>query len=782
MLSQAEGLNPEEFKSSELFRKCREMGIIPGSEEDLKTVDPAIPHITEATGETLPLYLSVGGMWCPSCAWVIDASLAGIPGVFEPACRFATDSFRCSYDPVLTSPKEIVKKIERLGYSPRLADEDDDRKEDRREFIRLAVSAFLTMNVMMLSAALYGGFFDDLGAAGVRFLSVPIFLMAAVVFFYGGGRIHTKGWRNLVFGAYGMETLIALGSSIVFAYSTWGMFEGSLHLYFDTSSMLITLVLLGKTLERRARKSAQKDLAHFFSMAPRKARICTEENMEGRYVAIEHLRPGDLFRLTEGEVAPADGVVVSGRGSVDESALTGESKPKPKIPGDTVVCGTRLASGDLVIKAVHVGDDSTLGQMIRLMETALGKKTPVEAQMDRMLCWFVPGVMFIAFSTAVVLAVSGASMETALLRMITVLVVSCPCALGIAIPLTRSVGITAAGRKGLLIRDAEAFDRARDIGGIIFDKTGTITTGRWRLLGIRTLPPHTEAEVLGLAAGLEEGSDNAAALAILRAAGKEGISPASVSGIEDAENGRKGILGGKELRIGSDAFVGDTAAAASPAPPTMDADQAASMVYLSVSGDPIAVFIFGDDLQPDAENTIKTLMKRELRIGMVSGDGKQATRKVAETVGITEWWGGMLPGDKMVVVRKWQAASSRDSRVAMVGDGVNDAPALAQSDLGIAVKAGSPLGKETAHVTLMQGRLSQVVDFLNVAQAVRRKIAQNLFLTVVYNTVCIPIAMAGLLSPPVAVGAMLLSSLSVIGNTILLGRKLASEFKPYDCA
>ncbi len=770
MLSQTEGLGPEDFKTSELFKKCREMGIIPGSEEDLKETNPdsAIPSAKETDGETLRLSLAVGGMWCPSCAWVIDTSLAGMPGIFQPACRFATDTFQCNYDPVLTSPKEIVQKIEQLGYSAHAADQNADRLEDRREFIRLAVSAFLTMNVMMLSVALYGGFFSDLGVSGIRFLSIPIFLMAAVVFFYGGSKIHSKGWRNLAFGAYGMETLITLGASIVFLYSMWGLLKGSLHLYFDTSSMLITLVLLGKTLERRAKRSAQKDLANFLSMAPRKARICTEENMTGRYATIEHLQSGDLFRLVEGEIAPADGIVVSGRGTGDESALTGESKPKRKAPGDALVSGTRIASGDLIVRTLHVGDDSTLGQMIHLMETALGEKTPVEAQMDRLLRWFVPGVIFIALATAVVLVASGATIETALLRMITVLVVSCPCALGIAIPLTRSVGIAAAGQKGLLIRDAEAFDRTQNIGSIIFDKTGTITTGNWQLLNINPTPPYSDKEILGLAAGLEKGSSNAAALAILRAAEEKGIPQASVSAIQDTENGRSGTFDGKELRIGSAAFVGETAPAVPPAPPSADSNQPASRVYLSLSGDCIATFAFGDDIQSDADKTIKTIRQQGLRIGLISGDGKQATRKVAETLGISEWWGEMLPGDKLTVVRDWQNTSS--TGVAMVGDGVNDAPALAQSDLGIAVKAGSPLGKETAHVTLMRGELAQVIDFLNLAKTVRKKVRQNLILTVLYNTVCIPIAMAGVLSPPLAVCAMLLSSLSVIGNTLLLVR------------
>lgn len=781
MLSRTEGLGPDEFKSSELFKKCRKMGIIPNPATDSAKTDfvPATEKV--GSGETLRLHLSVGGMWCPSCAWVIDASLSGSAGVFQPTCRFATDTFQCDYDPVLTSPKEIVQRIEKLGYSAHAANADAGLGENRREFVRLAVSAFLTMNIMMLSWSLYGGFFSDMGTAGIHFLSIPIFLMASVVFLYGGSNIHRKGWRNLALGAYGMETLITLGASVVFAYSVWGMLKGNLHLYFDTSSMLITLVLLGKMLEWRTKASAQKDLAHFFSMVPNKARICMVENMEGRYVAVEHLRPGDLFRLTEGETAPADGVVVSGRGTGDESALTGESKPKLKTPGDSVMSGTCLTSGDLTIKALHIGSESTLGQMIHLMETALGGKTPVETQMDRILRWFVPGVIFIAIATALALAISGATIETALLRMITVLVVSCPCALGVAIPLTRSVGIAAAGKKGLLIRDMEAFERARNIRSVIFDKTGTITTGHWRLLEIRTKTPYTESQALSLAAGLEQGSDNAAALSIVRHARKTGISPAPVMDVEDFENGRSGIHEEKTIRIGSDQFMEEAMETFSSSlfQAIEPESRTTSRVYLSLAGNVIAAFIFGDDIRPEAVSTIQTLEGWGFRIGMISGDGKPATRRVAKEIGIHKFQGALLPKEKMHFVRKWQQnrveGSSGTAGVAVVGDGVNDAPALARSDLGIAVKAGAPLGKETAHVTLMRGELSQFVDFLQISKTVQRKVRQNLTLTIFYNAVCIPIAVAGLLSPLVAVCAMLLSSLSVIGNTILLSRKIGSQ-------
>lgn len=764
MLSQIEGLAPGEFTSSELFKKCREMGIIPSGVADKKSPGAAAPSATTGNFETLRLNLAVGGMWCPSCAWVIDACLAKMPGIVSTACRFSTDTLQCDYDPVRTSPRQIIQQIEQLGYSTHGTDEAADRREDRSEFIRLTVSAFLTMNIMMLSAALYTGYFRDLGHAGIRFLSIPIFLMALVVFFYGGKNIHGKGLRSLAFGAYGMETLISVGASIVFAYSVWGMIDGSLHLYFDTSSMLITLVLLGKMLERRAKKAAQKDLMHFFSMVPSKARVCTPTDKEGRYVSADHLQPNDLLRLMEGEVAPVDGIVTEGVGFGDESALTGESKPRRKTIGDTVVSGTRLVNGELYIRAVHVGHDSTLGQMIELMETALGGKTSREAHLDRLLRWFVPSVFVLAAATGIVLAVSGQPIERALLRMITVLVVSCPCALGIAIPLTRSVGIAAAGRKGILIRDVEAFDRATAIESILFDKTGTVTSGVWQLLAVNTMPPCTRSQALELAAGLEKDSQNTAAIALVRHAKAAGILAAPVDGIIDHENGRTGWLQGKKLKIGSADFMGD---ATEKSVFDVANHQPVSKIYLSYSGEVMAVFVFGDTLRPETQEAMTTLKQWGLRLGIVSGDGDRTTGQIAKQLGIPEWQGDLLPDQKMNIVRQWQASGAK---VAVVGDGVNDAPALAQSDLGIAVKAGAPLGKETAHVTLMRGELTQVIDFLNLAGMVRNKVRQNLFLTVLYNVTCIPIAMAGFLSPLIAVCAMLLSSLSVIGNTLLLVR------------
>lgn len=652
LLQASEGIDPGDFKSTEIFKQCRAMGIIPASEEDLANAVSQKASVENPSGETLRLHLSVGGMWCPSCGWVIEKSLAQLPGIFQAACSFSTDTFQCVYDPVLTSPQKIIDRIKELGYTARVPGETATRREDRREFIRFAVSAFLTMNVMMLSFALYTGFFNDLTQSGIRYISLPILLLAGTVFFFGGAQIHRKAWRGLLNGAYGMETLISLGATCAFAYSIWSIVKGSLHLYFDTSAMLITLVLMGKLLERRAKRSVLADLSHFFSIYPRKARICSETDKEGRYVSVEHLRTGDLFRLEAGEVSPADGVVVSGHGQVDESALTGEPIPKNKATGNSVTSGTKIMNGDFLVKAVHVGQEATLGQMIRLIETVLGQKTAMESRTDRLLKWFVPGVTCIAVATGVTCFITGLSFEVSLLRLITVLVISCPCALGIAIPLARVAGVSAAGKQGVLIRDFAAFDKAGTIDSIIFDKTGTVTLGNWRVSEVLPEPPHTEAFVLSLAAGLETGSDHATALAILNFAQAQNASPAFIEAVESFENGRAGVFGGEILRIGSASFVRGNDNSSFQVEPLCGrfaagkSEETWSRVFLSLAGRLMAVFYFGDDIRPDAPETLGTLRRWNYRLGMVSGDAEETTREVADRLEIPERWGGEASGGK----------------------------------------------------------------------------------------------------------------------------------------
>jgi len=555
-----------------------------------------------------------------------------------------------------------------------------------------------------------------------------------------------------------------------YVYSTVNLFAGSIHIYYDTAAMLITLVLLGKTLERRAKGRVLEGLENFFSLKPSKVRICTAEYPAGRYVSADHLAEADIFRVDENEIIPADGRVIDGSGTVDESSLTGEALPIRIKPGDTLRSGTSVTRGTFKVSAQRVGAGSTLGQMIAIIEKTLMTKTPLEGKTDAVLQWFVPVIITMAAGTGLVCLLAGLSMEEAILRAVTVLVISCPCALGIAIPLARVAGISIAGKKGLLVRDFKAFEQAERATAFVFDKTGTITAGKWNLLDIISDESLGRDQALALAAGLERDSEHFIAIEILRQARAKNIQPPSLTHIRHDDQGIRGEFNGQRLKIGSAEFLDMELKAAHSLEDATVLYGAAnhSFVYLGIDGRLAAIFVFGDTLRPDALTTVQKLKSRGMRLALVSGDGELTTRAIADKIGIQQSLGGQLPGDKSRFIIDLQ---QKGFHVVMVGDGINDAPALVQADLSIAVHSGGQLSKEAADITLMRGEPSQLLEFLDFARQINKTIYQNLAFTFLYNAISIPIAMSGLLNPLVAVTAMLLSSLSVTGNTLLLVRR-----------
>ncbi|MCF8051787.1 MAG: cation-translocating P-type ATPase [Desulfobacterales bacterium] len=773
MLMEASGASdPAQFRRTEIYRRCVDAGIIPKDENDLAArsrgwAAPAEERRTEeGAASGLSLHLEIEGMWCPACAWVIEEMLHRKDGVFKAACHFSTDRLRAVYDPVRTSPERIRQVVHRLGYRTALPEESPARRRGRAEFVRFAVSAFLAMNVMMLSFALYSGFFTELPEESVRYLSWPIFLMSTAVMAYGGLPIFSRAVLSIPTGAFGMETLVGAGAASAYLYSVFNFASGSLHLYFDTASMLITLVLLGKLMERRAKDRVQEDLTAVFTLRPAKVRICTENDPNGRYLPAELLAAGDRFRVEAGEVAAADGLVLEGAGIVDESSLTGEAAGLRKRAGDRIVSGSRIHEGSLLIRAEAAGADSVLGQMIQIMETALEEKTPLETRTDRALRFLVPLVLFLAAVTAVFCLLRGAAVETAVIRAVTVMVISCPCALGIAIPLARVAGISMAGRRGILVPGFSAFEEAEAVDAVVFDKTGTLTTGRWELREILPLAGWTETELLALAAGLEAGSDHAVGREILRQAQKRGIAPAPVAPRRQDAQGICGSWNQEPVRIGSRGFADPGGRFSVPDEKSASAvDSLRSMVYMTVGGRSAGVLVFGDTIREGSAAAIRQLAADGYRLSVVSGDGTGATAAIAGQLGVADASGDMTPEGKAGHVQELRRSGYR---VAMIGDGVNDAPALASADLGLAVHGGGAVGAEAAQVTLMKRDLRQLVDFFALAGQVNRKIHQNLAFSFLYNAIAIPVAMAGLLSPLVAVTAMLCSSLSVIGNTLWL--------------
>jgi heavy metal translocating P-type ATPase len=777
--------DPESFRETELFRKCQELGIIPSSEEDLKKLagEPQVNSLAlEAVGEISPekdviaeptsenslsLNLTVSQMWCPACGWVIEEALRRSPGVLSASCNFSTDRVRCDYNPILSSPQQIIRSINSLGYQAFLAGEGTVAKEKRREFIRFAIAAFLTANVMMLSFALYSGFFTEFSRETIWKLSWPIFIMASAVLFYGGRNIYRRAWAGITGAAFSMETLITAGSFSAYFYSIYGLLSGSIHLYFDTASMLITLVLLGKLLERRAKDEVQQDLAIFFSLRPTKVKICAEQYPEGRYVSADNLRKEDIFKVEMSEVIPADGLIVSGEGTVDESSLTGEPYPVTKKTGDRVKSGTQVIRGMFKVKAEGVGEDSIVGQMITIMENALGQRTPFEGKTERALRWFVPVIITLAVGTAAICLFSGLSIDEAVIRAVTVTVISCPCTLGIAIPMARVAGISLAGKKGILVRDFTSFEQADRVDSFVLDKTGTVTRGQWSLVEVIPVGSFAKEKILGLAASLEKESDHLIAAEINREAAKCQVQFLNLQGIEVFENGISGTFNGEKVKIGSRGFVASELEN-SPTFPLPENKPEHSLVFMSYADKICSIFVFDDEIKLTSIPAVQRLRAAGYRLALVSGDADLTTKTIAAEVGIEEAQGGKLPQDKAAFIAVQQ---QQGYQVAMVGDGINDAPALVQADLAIAVHSGSDLGKEAADLTLMRGDLLQLWDFVLLSKEVKKKIHQNLGFSFIYNLVSIPIAMSGLLTPLIAVSAMLLSSLSVIGNTLLLLKK-----------
>ena len=773
MLAEKHGSgDPASFKESELFKKCQDLGIIPKSEQELvekeKIQATEREDVFPSKGEKqLRLNLKVNGMWCPACAWVIEESLKKRPGISNVQCSFSSDRMRCDYDPVLTSPSRIRESIGSLGYEAFHPQGSAEAKERRREILRFALSAFLTMNVMMFSFALYAGFFTEFSNDTIHKLSWPLFVMASIVLFYGGNKIYRRAWSGITSAAFGMETLITIGAFSAYLYSTYQLLAGSIHLYYDTASMLIVLVTLGKFLESRAKAQVQEGLESLFSLRPSKVRILLPDHDAARYVAAEQLGRGDLFEVEEGEIVPADGTVLEGKASLDESSLTGEALPITKSPGDDLRSGVRVIQGSLKVRAEKVGADSTLGQMLGILEKALKDELPFQGKTDRILRWFVPAVVALAAGTGFICLMLGLSVEEAILRSLTVLVISCPCTLGIAIPLARVAGISLAGKKGIIVREFSSFEHAEALDAVVFDKTGTLTHGQWKLLKILPTGLMTEKEALALAASLEQESEHYIAMELRNSAKQAGLELLKPIGVNVSENGISGYVEGREVKIGSRDFLKEENAGFISAreKEALVLSPVHSHVYMSVNRKLSAVFVFGDEIKQEASSVVKELQAMGLHLYLLSGDGHEATKAVGQKVVIQECHGGLLPEDKVAFLRKLQ---SEGRHVAMVGDGINDAPALAQADLGIGISSGNDLGKEAGAITLMRGDLAQILDFLKLAKGVNKKIRQNLFFSGLYNFIAIPIAMTGLLNPLIAVCAMLLSSLSVIGNTILL--------------
>ncbi len=765
-------------RQSLLYRQALELGLIGRGENSAQRSNDAEitpPDDRGTIHDTRQCILYIDGMWCASCAWLIAEVLRRQRGVVSADVSFASDTARVSYKPARTGLEELRAAIGRLGYQTADSvrtdgDGSDSRAKSRRsELIRAGVALFFAMNVMMLAPVIYAGHASGLAPLIARVvplmllgLSIPVFVCAWPLF--------DRAIRAARHGAATMETLVTVGATTALIYSLWEIAHGSTKSYFDTADMLLGLVLGGKYIESNIRADASDAVALLRGMMPKKANVLRDRREVP--VASGQLAEGDVIRTRAGETIAADGVVERGDGSVDESLLTGESRPIRKQEGSVVTGGSTLQDGALdicVTRPVAVG---TLTKMVELVRDTMHKKARSEQLADQISRFFVPVVIILAIATAILVrTVLHGTLDMALSRAVAVLVIACPCALGIATPMAILAGVAAAAHRGILIGDPDSLERMTKLRRIVFDKTGTLTEGVFR---VQHVLPH-DADLSNLAA-LEKYSEHPIARAIRDYAG-EGCADSDIE-VEDFTrfdgSGVTGTIGGAMLFAGNLRMVEGSGASLNgemAAQARLWAESGMTVIYYGrAQGDVRAVVALGDRLRDGVAEAISELKLAGVEPEIVSGDSSETVASIAGQAGIATWRAGTLPSEKCEIVAMRE---SIDGAVAMVGDGVNDAPALARADVGIAMMSGTDIAGKAAAVTFMSGRLNRLVDLIAISTETGKTIRQNLFWACAYNLFCIPLAMAGLIAPIWAAIAMLVSSITVLFNTKRLASRLS---------
>jgi heavy metal translocating P-type ATPase len=761
------GLFNGDYKNSDLYQTSLRLGIIGQPDDDLAN------ELSQSDlAGTQELVLRVDGMWCSSCSWLIEKVVRLEPGIVHSRVIYASDTAKVYYRPEQIGPERIASVIEKLGYKTTSRETDSDAfAADRRSLlIRMGVALFLMMNAMFFSYTMYIGYFQELAPEIRSLVPYILFGLSTPAVFWCGSSIHRKGIRSLLAKAPTMEALFSIGIMSAYSYSIYSAFHGQIHLYFDTATGLVALLLVGKFIELSAKGKASENVLRLYQMLPKKVRIRAPEGE--RLVSIEKLDVGHTFIVKSGEKIPADGRVLMGRAIVDESLLTGEAMPIEKGVGDTVIASSMNNNGILEIEAVRIGQQTVLSNIIRMVEHALSTKSSLEEIVDRVVKYFIPAVISLAFFTALGLLATGSDIEAAMVRAISVLVVACPCALGMATPLAIAGGIGYAAKSGILIRDGAALQLAGKVDTLVFDKTGTITEGKFSLARCWSLDAD-ERRALTLVASLEQSSNHPIANAIVEAAKQQGLrlSVAEEVTIHQGE-GLEGTVDGLTISVGTPEFVRERqfvidAARQELVEPSTEAGQ--TLVYFGIQGSTLAGYlVLGDTVKSTAKRTVESLDQLGVAMTLLSGDSEKTTAAVAKSAGINNYRGRSLPSDKIEFIRNLQ---SQHATVAMVGDGVNDSPALAQSDVGIAMAEGTELAIQSASITLLRDDLTLIPEAIGISRRTLTVIKQNLVWAFLYNSIGVVIAMLGLLNPFIAAGAMLASSLSVVGNSMRLGAR-----------
>lgn len=716
------------------------------------------------------LDLGVAGMTCASCVNRVERALKKVPGVSDAVVNLATESARVSYLPSEEIEAQIRRAVRNAGYEPRAAEQAVTEDESPwAGFAPVAIGLLLSLPLVLPMAA------DLLGR---HWMLAPWlqFLLATPVQFVLGARFYRAGWHALKAGTGNMDLLVAIGTTAGWGLSMWlWLARGESHLYFEASAVVVSLVLLGKWLEARAKRQTTAAIRALQALRPEVAHVLLRAGGEAD-LPLAEVMTGDRLVVRPGERIPADGVLEQGDTHVDESMLTGEPLPVAKGAEARVTGGSINGEGRFIMRVSAVGQESVLARIIRLVEDAQAAKAPIQRLVDQVSAVFVPVVLGLALLTLGGWLLVGAAGEEALIHAVAVLVIACPCALGLATPAAIMAGTGVAARQGILIKDAEALERAHRVDTVAFDKTGTLTVGQPRLVAF-VPASDVDADVqLAAAASLQSGSEHPLARAVVAAARERGIAVAAPDAVRAVPGrGSEGEVGARSYLIASLRWLEELHVPLQALAPEVQRLQAqgatlSALVERVTGGLALrAVMAFADEPKPGAADAVALLRARGLRLVMISGDNRAAATAMALRLGLREEevQAEVLPGDKAARVSALRAGGHV---VAMVGDGVNDAPALAAADVGIAMGTGTDVAMHAAGITLMRGDVGLVAGALDVSRRTVRKIRQNLFWAFAYNVAGIPLAALGFLSPVVAGAAMALSSVSVLTNALLLKR------------
>ena len=729
------------------------------------------------------LTFDITGMTCAACSARVEKVLSRQPGVETASVNLALERADISGENL--DAGKLAEVIGKAGYGAilrrrdlagsRLADAEHDtarRAETRQTLVRFAVSALLTLPILIGMLPMMTGLGDPwIGATWQAILATGVMLVS-------GSRFWREAFGALRGGSANMAVLVTLGTGAAYLWSLWVMARGYTdphfahegagmagHLHFEAAATVLTLVMLGKYLEARAKSGAAGALRALGKLQPDTAERLTADGTT-QTIAAEALNPGDRILVRPGARVPADGVIAEGRSSLDESMVTGESLPVSRGPGEPVITGTTNADGVLTVEVIAVGEDTRLARMTRLVEDAQTGQAPVQKLVDRISAVFVPVILVIAAATLMGWLLAGYDFETAMVAAVAVLVIACPCALGLATPTALVAGTGAAARAGILIRDIETLERATDVKAVAFDKTGTLTMGTPEIVEILPAEGVDGDHLLALAARIEVASEHPLARAVIRRAGAAGVALMPASDIKALPGrGLEGLVEGSPVRVGSAKLMDEAGIAV---PGVAEETGAGSIAYIAHGDRFLGRIRLADTLRPHARDAVATLASSGIATLMLSGDNEKTARAIAAELGLSDIRAGLMPAEKLDAIRK--LSTETGGHVAFVGDGLNDAPALAAADLGIAMAGGTDAAREAADITLMRPDLRLVPAALDVAARTRRTIRTNLLWALIYNLVGVPLAAFGILPPVFAGAAMAFSSVSVVTNSAWMAR------------